>query len=78
MELVLHRAIKMAYFIKFLLSEASTKPEASSKMRAFAGHSLFWYLSLFVMCKALYQYNERSQALTLLNSALSSTSNFCD
>ena len=24
--------------------------------------SLFWYLSLFVMCKAWYQYNERSSA----------------
>ena len=30
--------------------------------------SLFWYLSLFVMCKAWDQYNERSRALALLNS----------
>ena len=32
--------------------------------------SLFWYLSLFVMCKAWHQYNERSRALALLNSPL--------
>ena len=32
--------------------------------------SLFWYLSLFVMCKAWHQYIERSRALTLLNSPL--------
>ena len=27
-----------------------------------------WYLSLFVMCKAWHQYNERLKALALLNS----------
>ena len=27
-----------------------------------------WYLSLFVMCKAWHQYNERLTALALLNS----------
>ena len=29
-----------------------------------------WYLSLFVMCKAWHQYNERLKALALLNSPL--------
>ena len=29
--------------------------------------SLFWYLSLLEMCKALHQYNERPQALASLN-----------
>ena len=66
----------MAYFIKFLLSEASTKPEASSLTRVIAGRSLFWYLFLFVMCKALYQYNEPRRALALLNLALNSTFTF--
>ena len=28
-----------------------------------------WYLSLFVMCKAWHQYNERLKALALLNSS---------
>ena len=27
-----------------------------------------WYLSLFIMCKAWHQYNERPRALALLNS----------
>ena len=27
-----------------------------------------WYLTLFVMCKAWHQYNERLKALALLNS----------
>ena len=27
------------------------------------GQSLFWYLSLFVICKAWHQYNERPRAL---------------
>ena len=27
-----------------------------------------WYLSLFIMCKAGHQYNERPRALALLNS----------
>ena len=26
-----------------------------------------WYLSLFIMCKAGHQYNERPRALALLN-----------
>ena len=26
-----------------------------------------WYLSLFIMCKAWHQYNERPRALALLN-----------
>ena len=29
-----------------------------------------WYLSIFVMCKARHQYNERLKALALLNSPL--------
>ena len=29
-----------------------------------------WYLSLFIMCKAGHQYNERPRALALLNSSL--------
>ena len=29
-----------------------------------------WYLSLFIMCKAWHQYNERPRALALLNSPL--------
>ena len=32
------------------------------------GRSSFWYLSLFIMCKAWYQYSERPRALTSLNS----------
>ena len=28
-----------------------------------------WYLSLFIMCKAWHQYNERPRALALLNLA---------
>ena len=27
-----------------------------------------WYLSIFIMCKAWHQYNERPRALALLNS----------
>ena len=27
-----------------------------------------WYLSLFILCKARHQYNERLKALALLNS----------
>ena len=34
------------------------------------GRTLFWYLALFVKCKALHQYNECTQALVLLNSPL--------
>ena len=47
------------------------QPEASSTTRVLASareRLLFWYLSLFVMCKAWHQYNERSRALALLNS----------
>ena len=29
-----------------------------------------WYLSLFVLCKAWHQYEERLKALALLNSSL--------
>ena len=29
-----------------------------------------WYLSLFIMCEAWHQYNERPRALALLNSPL--------
>ena len=36
-------------------------------MRAFGGGSLFGYLSLFVMCKAWHQYNERPRAFAMLN-----------
>ena len=34
------------------------------------GRSLFWYLSLCIMCKAWHQYNERSRALASFNSPL--------
>ena len=32
------------------------------------GRSLFWYLSLFEMCKAWHQYTKRSRELASLNS----------
>ena len=43
--------------VNYTATKSSRKSEASSTMRAFA--SSFWYLSLFIMCKAWHQYHER-------------------
>ena len=50
---------------KPLLARTQTRGEFNN-WRA-RGRSSFWYLSLFVMCKARHQYNEHLKALTLFN-----------
>ena len=55
------------------MHEQRLPPVASSKNRdefnnASARRALVdWYLSVFIMCKAGHQYNERPRALALLN-----------
>ena len=55
--------------IQHAKSKISYTKVSSNNARA-CGRSLFWCLSLFVMCKAWHQYNEHLKALTFLNSPL--------
>ena len=47
------------------------QPEARSTRQTLTGpRLLFWYLSLFIMCKVWHQYNEPPWALVLLKTCL--------
>ena len=63
-------SIFSTFFVQFLYHLTKVSTITSSKFNnASARRGLVdWYLSLFVMCKAWHQYNERLKALALLNS----------